>query len=77
MDIEFAKRSFEAGTLTEVTLEPADEGNGWMVVLHDNMGGSIKLSDHSGVEKVFHSIEHATELAQEIGFDTVRVEERF
>ena len=48
-----------------------------MVVLHDSLGGTVKLSDQSGVEKVYHSIDHATEVARDIGFRTVRVEERF
>ncbi len=77
MDLDHARAEYEAGRLVEVVIEPADAGNGWMVVVHGSDGGSSKLTDHSGVEKVFHSIEHATDIARNIGFSTIRVEERF
>lgn len=77
VNIEKAQAEFEAGRLREVILEPADEGNGWMVVLEALDGERVKLTDHGGHEKMYHSLDHATEAAKVIGFDTVRVEEPF
>jgi hypothetical protein len=77
MDLETARTRFESGDLEEALIEPADEGNGWMIVLRPRLGEPAKLTDHRGTEKVYHSLEHATEVARDIGFDTVRVEERF
>ncbi|MGD2081868.1 MAG: hypothetical protein PVF91_02810 [Chromatiales bacterium] len=77
MDQETARTRFRAGDLKEVIIEPADQGNGWMIVIRPCLGEPVKLTDHGGGEKVYHSLEHATEVARGIGFDTVRVEERF
>jgi hypothetical protein len=77
MDLDTARARFEAGELEEAVIEPADEGNGWMLLLRQRDGKLVKLTDHSGVEKVYHSLDHATELAREIGFGQVRVEETF
>lgn len=77
MDLDTAKARFEAGELEEAVIEPADEGNGWMLLLRQRDGKSVKLTDHSGTEKVYHSLDHATGLAREIGFSEVRVEETF
>lgn len=77
MDTRTACAEFEAGRLKDAIIEPADEGNGWMVLLHDSEGKFLKLTDHSGTEKIYHSIDRETEVAREIGFKTVRVEEPF
>jgi hypothetical protein len=77
VDIDKAQAEHAAGKLHEVVIEPADEGNGWMVVVHYHGGEVVTLTDHSGVERVYHSIEHATEAAKAIGFQTVRVMEAF
>jgi hypothetical protein len=77
MDLETARTRFQAGDLQEAIIEPADEGNGWMILFRPHLGEPVKLTDHHGQEKVYHSLEHATEVAREIGFDTLRVEERF
>ena len=77
MDIQTACAEFESGRLQDVVIEPADEGNGWMILLHDTAGGMVKITDHGGTEKIYHTIDHATQVAKEIGFETIRVEERF
>jgi hypothetical protein len=77
MDLETARAQYTAGNLRDVVIEPADDGNGWMVCVHDSHDQEIKITDHSGIEKVFHSIERATAVAKDIGFESVRVEERF
>jgi hypothetical protein len=77
MDLDTARERFRAGELDEAVIEPADEGNGWMLLVREHSGKLIKLTDHSGVEKIYHSLDQATELAREIGFSEVRVEESF
>lgn len=77
MDLMHAQAAFESGQLTEAAIEPADEGNGWMVVFIDTSGGREKLTDHSGIEKVYHDLDHATEAAKKIGAIALRIEEPF
>ena len=77
MDLDQARAEFESGNLREVVIEPADEGNGWMLLVRGNGPAMVKITDHSGVEKVYHSLDHATEIARSIGFADIRVEERF
>lgn len=77
MDTDQARAAFEVGRLREAVVEPADEGNGWMLRLHDVAGDVVTVTDHSGIEKVYHDLDHATEVARAIGFETVRVEEGF
>ncbi len=77
MDLMHAQAALESGQLTEAIIEPADGGNGWMVVLCDTSGRREKLTDHSGIEKVYHDLDHATEVAKQIGNIVLRVEEPF
>ena len=50
---------------------------GWMILLHERSGGTIRITDNHGAEKIYHSLDHATEIAKSLGFETVRVEEHF
>mgnify|MGYP001825759596 CR=1 FL=1 len=77
VDLDRAKAEFQAGRLKSVLIEPADEGNGWMILVRQVDGTLVKIADHSGMEKVYHTLDHATEVAKQIGFDTVQVEEHF
>jgi hypothetical protein len=77
VDKREAQAAFESGQLKEAVIEPAEAGNGWMVLLRDSQGKMEKLTDHSGIEKVYHELDHATEAAQAIGFTDFRVEEAF
>jgi hypothetical protein len=73
MDLMHAQAAYESGQLTEA----ADGGNGWMVILIDTSGGREKLTDHSGIEKVYHDLDHATEAAKKVGAIALRIEEPF
>ena len=77
MDLMHAKAEFEAGRLTEAAAESSDQGNGWRLLLHTQSGETLVLTDHVGRECLFHSLDHASEIVRDIGFDSVRVEERF
>ena len=72
-----AKAEFEAGRLNEAVAEPSEQSNGWRLLLHCENGKKLVLTDHSGRECAYHSLDHATEVGRDIGFDSVRVEEHF
>ncbi len=77
MDLMHAKAEFEAGRLSEAVVEPSEQGEGWRLLLHSENGATLVLTDHSGRECLYHSLDHATEVVRDIGFDSVRVEENF
>jgi hypothetical protein len=72
-----AKAEFEAGRLSEAVTEPSEQREGWRLVLHTVSGETLVLTDHSGRERVYHCLDHATEVGRDIGFGSVRVEEHF
>ncbi len=77
MDLMHAKAEFEAGRLREAAAEPTEQGDGWRLLLHTETGETLVLTDHSGRERMYHSLDHATEVGRDIGFDSVRIEEHF
>jgi len=77
MDLIHAKAEFEAGRLSEAAAEPSAQGSGWRLLLHAETGEIHVLTDHSGRERLFHSLDHATEVGRDIGFASLRVEEHF
>lgn len=66
-----------AGDLLEAILTPATDANGWLLLFARRDGGQEPLTNPAGHEHLFHDLDHATALALELGFDDVRVEERF
>ena len=77
MDLMHAKAEFEAGRLSEAVAEPSEQGDGWRLLFHTQTGETLVLTDHSGRERLYHSLDYATEVGQDIGFKSVRVEEHF
>ena len=77
MDLVYAKAEFEAGRLSEAIAEPSDQGEGWRLLLLTETGETRVLTDHSGRERLYHSLDHITEVGGNIGFHSVRVEEHF
>ena len=77
MDLAHAKAEFAAGRLRDVAAEPSEQGDGWRLLVHSNSGETLVLTDHVGRELLYHSLDHATEVGRDIGFDSVRVEEHF
>lgn len=77
MDLIHAKAEFNAGRLREAAAEPSEQGEGWRLLLHTDTGDTLVLSDHTGRERLYHSLDHATEVGRDIGFNSVRVEEHF
>lgn len=77
MDLLHAKAEFAAGRLNEAAAEPSEQGGGWRLLFHTDSGETRVLTDHSGRERLYHSLDHATEVGRDIGFTSVRVEEHF
>jgi hypothetical protein len=77
MDVLHAKAEFQAGRLSDAVVEPSKLGDGWRLLLHMRTGETLVLTDHSGRERLCHSLDHATEVGRDIGFESVRVEEHF
>jgi hypothetical protein len=77
MDLMHVKAEFEAGRLSEAVAEPSEQSEGWRLLFHTISGETLMLTDHAGRERVYHSLDHATEVGRDIGFDSVRVEEHF
>lgn len=77
MDLMHVKAEFAAGRLAEAVAEPSKQGDGWRLLLHTKSGKTIVLTDSADRERLYHSLDHATEVGHDIGFDMVRVEEHF
>ena len=77
MEILQAKAEYEAGRLGEAVAEPSTQADGWRLLLHTTSGETLVLTDHTGRERLYHSLDHVTETGREIGFASVRVEEPF
>ncbi|GAB6041547.1 hypothetical protein [Endothiovibrio diazotrophicus] len=77
MDLLHAQAEFGAGRLQEAVIEPSPDGNGWRVCFVATDGGRVTLTDHTGTERLYHSLDHADEAAREVGFGEARIEERF
>jgi hypothetical protein len=77
MDHDQAQLARHAGELTGAVVKPASDANGWLILLHDKGGREIPYTGHTGTEKIYHDLNRATLEARELGFDEVRVEERF
>ena len=77
MDHDQAQLALHAGELTEAAIRPAQDANGWIILLAHKSGEHSLFTGHSGSEKVYHSLDRATAVARELGFDSIRVEEEF
>lgn len=77
MDHDQAMQAVHAGELVEVVALPAEAADGWRLCLIDADGARRDLTSHGGTVKIFHTLDHATEVARELGFGSIRVEETF
>jgi hypothetical protein len=77
MDVQQVRLEFEAGKFLEALIEPSPAGNGWRMLFKRPSGEMVVLTEHGGAEKIVHSVDAATTLAREIGFQTIHVEEQF
>jgi hypothetical protein len=70
-------KALSAGDLVESVIKPAEDANGWVLVVVTAAGAQVTYTGHTGTEKVFHTLDHATDVAHELGFQSIRVEESF
>ena len=77
MDIDSAAEAYHNKTISEAIIEPSTNGNGWRILFHDTEGQTIALTDHGGTEKLYHTLDNATEILKVAGIKTIRVEEHF
>jgi hypothetical protein len=77
MDYEKAQLALHGGQLVEAVITPAQDADGWVILLVDPQGDRVLYTGRSGTEKAYHTLDRATQVAREIGFETVRIEETF
>lgn len=77
MDIDIAAEEYHNKTISEAIIEPSPNGNGWRILFHRTDGDIVALTDHTGTEKLYHSLDNATNTVQSAGIKTIRVEEHF
>ena len=77
MDIDRAAVEYHNKTIYEAIIEASPNGNGWRILFHKADGDMVVLSGHGGTEKLYHTLDHATEILQSAGIKTIRVEEHF
>ena len=77
MDYEQAQVALHNHELTEAVVMPAEDANGWIILLTASNGERHLFTGHTGTEKVYHTLDRASEVAREVGFEKVRVEEAF
>ncbi len=77
MEHDQVMQARHAGELVEAVVTPAEPSNGWVLLLVTPGGEQVPYTTHGGTRKVFHTLDHATEVARELGFESIRVEESF
>lgn len=59
--------------LVEAVVEHSLLTDGWIVEFRHSRGGLVPLTDFNGVERSFGDVDAATENAQDVGFNQVRI----
>ena len=77
MNIDSAAKEYHKKNISEAIIEPSPNGNGWRILFHKTDGDIVALTDHSGIEKIYHTLDNASEVIQSAGITTIRVEEHF
>ncbi|WP_163834277.1 hypothetical protein [Spartinivicinus ruber] len=77
--MEYAKLQtmVECHQVREGLLKTSLMGNGWAVVIEDLAGHQFPLTDQYGHEKLYHSLDNATGVLQELGVSPINVVECF
>ncbi|MCU7835434.1 MAG: hypothetical protein KZQ83_09275 [gamma proteobacterium symbiont of Taylorina sp.] len=77
MEIDNAASEYHNKIISEAIIEASPNGNGWRILFHKTGGDTIALTDHGGTEKLYHTLDHATDILKSAGIKTIRVEEHF
>jgi hypothetical protein len=55
MNIDSAAKEYHKKNISEAIIEPSSNGNGWRILFHKTGGDIVALTDHSGIEKIYHT----------------------
>ena len=77
MDHDQAQQALHEGSLSAALISPAEDANGWRIMLVSRTGEHTPYTGHGGTEKVYHDLDQATAVARDLGFAEIRVEEAF
>ena len=77
MEHDQVMAAVHAGDLREAIVTPAEVSDGWVLLLVTGAGEQIPYTSPIGTAKIFHTLDRATEVARGLGFEAIRVEERF
>jgi hypothetical protein len=77
MDHDQAQRAFRDGELMEALISPAEDANGWVLMFRTAAGRLALYTGRTGTEKVYHTLDQATQVAKGLGFESIRIEEEF
>jgi len=77
VDIDSAAKEYHNKNISEAIIEASPNGNGWRIVFHKTNGDKVALTSHGGTEKLYHTLDYATDAVQDAGIKTIRVEEHF
>jgi hypothetical protein len=75
MDIQHMHTMYETGRLMDAVAIPSREDHGWHVDCHDLWGHTLHLTTQQGQPCNFTNLDSASEAAQKIGFNEIRIVE--
>ncbi len=77
MELNHAQAHFAAGDFKEAVIEPSPKGNGWIIEFIDRHDQRVPLTTQLDKKRLFHSLDAASRMITEIGFQSARIEEPF
>jgi len=77
MNIDSAAKQYHNKSILEAIIEPSQNGNGWRILFHKKDGEITPLTDHSGAEKLYHTLDGASSMVKSAGISEIRIEEPF
>jgi len=77
MNIDSAAKEYHSQSIIEAIIKPSTIGNGWRILFHKKSGENLTLTSPGGAEKLYHTLDNATDALQSAGIKTIRIEEQF
>jgi len=77
MELVEMRRMIAEHQVREGILKPDSAGNGWLIALEDMDGVQYPLTRPGGQEKIYHSLDIATGVLNNMGIHRISVVERF
>ncbi|GGK74939.1 hypothetical protein [Amphritea balenae] len=63
--------------IREGIIRPSDQANGWMISIEFKDGSQIPLTDDHDHPRIYHDLDQATQLLQELQVKPVKIIESF